>query len=466
MIDHLEVVRQRAIERRERTESSRYGDGDVDGDAGVPLPGDRPDTGMAADAEADGGTQHTGRHDTASVPPMPPVPPPPGSVGAAQPPTGGPPQPTGGPPQPEPGASGERHRAAERDHPVPRVVCDAAEWSWRLLIIVAAIGGAGWLAWELKVVVFPLVAALLIAAGLHPLVRRLRAAGWPRGPAAATVFVGFIIVVAGSLSLVGNAVGDQFSDVVDQAEEGLQEIRDWLAGPPFRIDQVQLDEWIDRAVALVQNDGAVTEQAATAATVAAEIIVGIVLTLFALLFFLYDGDRIWVWLVRVLPARSRGRAAAAGDVAWRTLAQYIRGIVLVALFDAVAVTILLFILQVPLALPLGVLIFFGAFVPLVGAFVTGAVAMLVALVTQGLITAIVVLIGMVVVQQVEGNVFQPLILGRMVRVHPLAVVVAVSIGTLAGGIIGAIVAVPIVAVVNTVARHLASTSTPDVERAP
>ncbi len=353
-------------------------------------------------------------------------------------------------PTPEPGAPDP--------HPVPRAVRDAASWSWRLLIIAAAIALAGWLAWELKVVIFPLMAAVLIAAGLNPLARRLRALGWGRGVTAATVFIGFLIVVIGSLTLVGNAVGDQFSDVVDQAEEGLQEIRDLLAGPPFGVDEAQLNEWIDRAVALVQDNDAVTEQAASAATVAVEIIVGLVLTLFALIFFLYDGDRIWDWLVRVFPVRSRQRMASAGDVAWLTLTHYVRGIVLVALFDAIAIMILLLVLQVPLAVPLAVLIFFGAFVPLVGAFVTGAVAMLVALVTQGLITAVIVLVGMVAVQQIEGNVFQPLILGRMVRVHPLAVVAAVSIGTLAGGIIGAIIAVPIVAVVNTVAGHLASKS--------
>ncbi|WP_051425816.1 AI-2E family transporter [Jiangella gansuensis] len=353
-------------------------------------------------------------------------------------------------------AAGAGHSPLDTPHPVPRAVRDAADWSWRLIVIAAAVGGTGWLAWELRLVIFPLVAALLMAAGLHPLVRRLRRAGWRNGPAAATVFVGFLIVVVGSLTLVGNAVGGQFGDVVDQAEEGLQEIRGWLAGPPFGVDEAQLDRWIDRALSYVQSDDSVAEQATTAATVAIEIFVGIVLSLFALIFFLYDGDRIWAWLVRLFPARSRARAAAAGDVAWRTLAQYIRGIVLVALFDAVAVTVLLFILQVPLALPLGVLIFFGAFVPLIGAFVTGAVAVLVALVTQGLLTAIVVLAGLVVVQQIESNVFQPFILGRMVRIHPLAVAVAVAIGTLAGSIIGAIIAVPIVAVVNTVGGYLAT----------
>ncbi|TDD69080.1 AI-2E family transporter [Jiangella aurantiaca] len=359
-------------------------------------------------------------------------------------------------PVPPPPAEAPAPRAPD-GHPVPRVVRDAAEWSWRLIIIAAAVAGVGWLAWELRVVIFPLVAGLLLAAGLQPLVRRLRMAGWARGPAAAVVFVGFLLVVVGSLTLVGNAVGGQFEDVVDQAEEGLQEIRDWLAGPPFSIDEAQLDSYIDRAVALFQDDSSVTEQAATAATVAIEILVGLALALFALIFFLYDGERIWTWLVRLFPARARARAAAAGDVAWLTLGQYIRGTVLVALFDAVAITVLLFILQVPLALPLGVLVFFGAFVPLIGAFVTGTVAVLVALVTQGLLIAIVVLAGLIVVQQIESNIFQPFILGRMVRIHPLAVAVAVAIGTLAGSIIGAIIAVPIIALVNTVGSYLAST---------
>jgi predicted PurR-regulated permease PerM len=342
--------------------------------------------------------------------------------------------------------------------PVPQAVRDAADWSWRLLIIAAAVGALGWLAWKLKVVVFPLVAAMLMAAGLRPFVRRLRAIGWARGPATVTVFVGFLLVVVGSLVLVGNAVGDQFGDVVKQAEEGLQEIRDWLVGPPFYIDENQLNRWIDRAVDFVRDDAAVTQQAATAATVAIEIVVGVVLAMFALIFFLYDGERIWKWMVRLFPARSRPVAAGAGDVAWITLAQYVRGIVLVALFDAAAITILLVILRVPLALPLGVLIFFGAFVPLVGALVTGAVAMLVALVTQGLLTAIVVLIGMVAVQEIDSHVFQPFILGRMVRIHPLGIAVAVSVGTLAGGIIGAMIAVPIVAVANTVSRYLVAIS--------
>ncbi|WP_162606190.1 AI-2E family transporter [Jiangella asiatica] len=447
--DVRERVARAAAEREARAEA-RTEDQDAGPGGGASLPPGATVTSRSPQApavpapgapsvpdDAAGQPPGTGSTPTAAAPPGP-------GRGAAT------------PREPDAVAQAADQPAAHRGHPVPRAVRDAADWSWRLLVITAAVGGVGWLAWELRLVIFPLVAGLLMAAGLQPLVSRLRRAGWRRGFAAATVFVGFLVVVIGSLTLVGNAVGGQFGDVVDQAEEGLQEIRGWLAGPPFGVDEAQLDRWIDRALSYVQSDDSVAEQATTAATVAIEIFVGIVLALFALIFFLYDGERIWAWLVRLFPSRSRVRAAAAGDVAWRTLAQYIRGIVLVALFDAVAVTVLLFILQVPLALPLGVLIFFGAFVPLIGAFVTGTVAVLVALVTQGLLTAIVVLAGLVIVQQIESNLFQPFILGRMVRIHPLAVAVAVAIGTLAGSIIGAIIAVPIVAVVNTVGSYLAS----------
>lgn len=356
----------------------------------------------------------------------------------------------------------ERHYGAERGHPVSYGMRAAADWSWRLLVVAGAVALVGFLAWEFRVVVFPVFAAMLIAAGLAGPVQRLRRRGWNRALSAVTVFLLFLVVVSGSLTMVGNVVGDQFEDVVTQAQEGLQEIRDWLAGPPFNIDEAQHSEWIERATSLVQdNQGDITEGAAAAAGIALEIVIGILLMLFALVFLLYDGDRMWAWAVGLLPASVRARGASLGTAAWQTLGQYVRGIVLVAVFDAVGIVILLLILQVPLAIPLGVLVFFGAFVPFVGAFVTGALAVLVALVTQGLVAAVIVLIGIIVIQQLEGNVFQPLILGRMVRLHPLAVVLAVTVGSLAGGIIGAVVAVPIVAVLNTVIKHQRSQSGPD-----
>lgn len=367
------------------------------------------------------------------------------------------------PPSPPPGEVRVVVEPSDRDyrdhqgHPVPYAVRAAADWSWRILVIAAAIALIGYLAWEFRVVVFPIFAALLIAAGLAGNVRRLRRMGWNRAWSAIMVFLLFIVVVAGSLTIVGNVVGDQFNDVVEQAREGLQEIRDWLAGPPFHVDEDQLSQWIERGSSVVQdNQSGLTEGAAAAAGVALEILIGIVLTLFALIFLLYDGDRIWAWVTRLLPSSARVRVGGAGAAAWQTLQQYVRGIVLVALFDAIGIVIVLLVMRVPLAIPLAVLVFFGAFIPLVGAFVTGALAMLVALVTQGLLAAIIVLIGIIVIQQLEGNVFQPLILGRMVRIHPLAVVVAVTVGSLAGGIIGAVVAVPFVAVLNTVVSFLAA----------
>jgi predicted PurR-regulated permease PerM len=181
-----------------------------------------------------------------------------------------------------------------------------------------------------------------------------------------------------------------------------------------------------------------------------------VLTLVALVLFLYDGERIWAWTVRMFPRGSRARADGAGRQAWSTLTSYIRAQTVVALFDATFITILLFILGVPLALPLGVLVFFGAYIPLVGAVVSGALAVLVALVANGLVIALIVLAGIIAVQQLEGNVFAPLVLGRMARIHPLAVIVAITVGVLIAGILGGIVAVPIVAIANSVGKYLAS----------
>jgi putative heme transporter len=344
---------------------------------------------------------------------------------------------------------------SDHTHPVPYGVRAAADWTWRLLVIAAGLALVGWLAWEMRVVIFPVVAAVLISALLAPAVRRLRIAGWTRGLSAAAVVIVFLVVVVSLLTVIGQAVGDQFGQVVDRAEEGLKSIQQWLAGPPFNLSAEQFQDWIDRAVeALGQNREAITAGALSTATLAVEVVAGLLLGLFSLIFFLYDGDRIWAWLVRMTPRNARERVFNAGQLAWLTLTQYVRGTVLIALFDATLISILLLILGVPLALPLGLLVFFGAFVPLVGAFVTGALAVLVALVANGWIQALIVLVGIVAIQQLEGHVFQPFVLGRMVRVHPLAVVIAVSLGAYAAGIIGAVVAVPLVAVANTVASYL------------
>ena len=359
----------------------------------------------------------------------------------------------------KPAAAGpEKPQAA--DHPVPYVVRAAADWSWRVLVIVAAVALLGWVAWQLRLVVFPIAVAILLAALLQPGVRWLRSKGWRRGLAAATVFVAFFILLSGSLTLVGGAVSGQFGEVVEQAGEGLVELEEWLGGPPFYLTEEQIDAWVDRILeAFGQDEVALTEGAVSTATAAIEFLTGMVLALVALVLFLYDGERIWAWTVRMFPRSSRARADGAGRQAWSTLTSYIRGQTVVALFDATFITILLFILGVPLALPLGVLVFFGAYIPLVGAIVSGALAVLVALVANGLVIALIVLAGIIAVQQLEGNVFAPLVLGRMARIHPLAVIVAITVGVLVAGILGGIVAVPIVAIANSVGKYLASSAT-------
>ncbi len=340
-------------------------------------------------------------------------------------------------------------------HPVPAPIRSAAEWAWRLVII----GVAGYFSilflWRLRVVVFPVIAALFIAAGLRPLARRLHSVGFGRTAAAVTVFVGFLVVVIGTLSVAGGQLGTGFADVAESAEEGVEEVRDWLINGPLGIQEDTLDNFVERAQQTInENSDRLTSGAIGAATAAAEVVTGALLGMFTLFFFLYDGERIWRWVVNVFPSRVEMRVRGAGDAAWRTLQGYVRATLAVAFIDFVFITLLLVILRVPLALPLGVLVFFGAFVPVVGAFVTGALGVLVALVTQGPFIALLVLIGIIAVQQIESHLLQPLIMGRLVRIHPLAVVLAIAAGSLIAGILGAVIAVPVVAVINSVTGYL------------
>src|SRR5690625_1142619 len=345
---------------------------------------------------------------------------------------------------------------AQAEHPVPAPVRALAEWSWRLLVIAAALAILVVGLWYVRVVTFPLVAAALLAALLGPFCTRLRGRGWSRGASAVTVFVGFLVVVVGSLWAVAVVVGDQFGDVADSVRSGLREVQTWLDWAPFGLTREQIDAWFLQAGQVVEeNQEVVTEGARSAATFVVQLGAGLAIMLFALIFFLYDGQKIWSWILRLVPRAQRNTVAGAGAVAWRTLTSYTHGTILVALFDAVFICIVLLVVGVPLAFPLAVLVFFGAFIPFVGAFVSGFIAVLVALVSVGFVAALLVLAGILGVQQIEGNLLQPFLLGRMVRVHPLGVLVAVSIGVLVAGIIGAVIAVPVVAVANTVGRYLA-----------
>ncbi|MGW6402770.1 AI-2E family transporter [Streptomyces sp. NPDC055134] len=331
----------------------------------------------------------------------------------------------------------------------------AAEAGWRLLVLAGTLWVLMRVISAVQLVVYAFVAAMLITALLQPTVARLRRHGVPRGLATAlTAILGFVIMGLVGWFVVWQ-VQENIDNLSDQIQDGIEELRNWLLNSPFHVTESQIN---DIAKSLRDAVGANTDQITSAGlegvTVIVEALTGILLTMFSTLFLLYDGRRIWEWTTRLVPAQARPGIAGAGPRAWRTLTAYVRGTVIVALIDAIFIGLGIFFLGVPMAVPLAVFIFLFAFIPLVGAVISGALAVVVALVTQGVFTAVMTLAVVLAVQQIEGHILQPFILGRAVRVHPLAVVLAVAAGGLVNGIGGAVVAVPLVAVTNTVVVYL------------
>ncbi|MFF8642064.1 AI-2E family transporter [Streptomyces sp. NPDC015345] len=331
----------------------------------------------------------------------------------------------------------------------------AAEAAWRLLILAGTLWVLMKVISAVQLVVLAFVAALLITALLQPTVARLRRVGLPRGLATAvTAILGFVI-----MGLVGWFVVWQVMENADelsgQVQDGIEDLRKWLLNSPFHVTEDQIN---DIATSLRDAVGANTEELTSAGlegvTVIVEALTGILLAMFSTLFLLYDGKRIWQWFLKLVPAQARPGIAGAGPRAWRTLTAYVRGTVIVAMIDAIFIGLGIYFLGVPMAVPLAVIIFLASFVPLVGAVVSGALAVVVALVTQGVFTAVMALAVVLAVQQIEGHILQPFILGRAVRVHPLAVILSVAAGGMVAGIGGAVVAVPLVAVTNTVVGYL------------
>ena len=260
------------------------------------------------------------------------------------------------------------------------------------------------------------------------------------------------------LSFVGQQVAQGATDLADSTVEGLGQIRDWLRTGPLQVTESQLDGYIEQVQegisSSTQSDGVMT-RVTEVGTAVGHVVAGFFIVLFSTYFFMADGERIWSWLVRIAPRAARERVDASGKVAWVSLTQFVRATVLVALVDAIGIMIVAAVLGVPFVMAIGVLVFLGAFVPMIGATVAGSVAVLVALVDQGPVTALLMLGGVILVQQIEGHVLQPFLMGRFVSLHPLGVIVAIGCGVLVAGIIGALVAVPLAAAGNAVAQHLA-----------
>jgi predicted PurR-regulated permease PerM len=307
----------------------------------------------------------------------------------------------------------------------------------------------------LSTVVIPLGLALLAAALLVPIVDWMQRRGVPRVAAVIIVIIASIGVVAGIMTFIVEQFIEGLPQVGDQFTQSINSVEEWLSNGPLHISEDQIRQATDNLVKVIQdNQEAVTSGALTTATVIGEILTGALLTLFTLIFFLYGGDQIWQFVTRLAPTKARKKIRTAGIQGFGSLVGYVRATVAVAAADAVGIGAGLAILGVPLALPLASLVFIGAFIPIIGAVLTGFVAVFIALVTKGLITAVITLGIVIAVMQLEGHVLQPLLLGRAVRLHPLAVVLSITVGILLAGIVGGLLAVPIVAVLNTAVRSL------------
>lgn len=338
---------------------------------------------------------------------------------------------------------------------VPYGVDLAAAWAWRFIVISIATLMVLWTLQFFVVLVLPLVVALLFAALTAPLVNLMQRA-MPRKLAAGLVVLGGLGFVSVLLTFVGQQVATGVGDLSKQVVVGLEEIQKWMQTGPLNVSDSQINDFIKNAQDEITLQGQnLARHITEVGTTVGHVVAGFFIVLFSTFFFLADGKLIWAWMVRLFPRAARLKADSSGKVAWTSLTQFVRATVLVAAVDALGIAIWAAALGLPLVGAIGVLVFLGSFVPMIGATVTGVVAVLVALVAKGPVTALLMLLGVVVVQQVEGHVLQPFLMGRFVSVHPLGVIVAIAAGVLVAGIPGALIAVPLVAAANSVVQHLA-----------
>lgn len=349
---------------------------------------------------------------------------------------------------------------------VDPVVRKAAAWSWRLLAIFGAVLAALWVVIKLEVIVVPVLLATLATAFLLPAVDLLTRRGLPRGAAVAVMLLSSIVVMGGILTFVVFQFIDGAPALVEQVTRSIDGARKWLTeGPILHLSAEQINSVGQTAIdALKNNQSKLTSGVFSTAGALTEIITGMLLVLFTLIFLLHGGRDIYAFVTKIVPASVRERVRDAGRAGFGSLIGYVRATFVVALVDAVGIGTGLAIMGVPLALPLASLVFLGAFVPLVGAVLTGFVAVVVALIAKGWIYALIALGLIIAVQQLEAHVLQPIVMGRAVSVHPLAVVLAIAGGGVMAGVIGALIAVPIVAFLNSAIRVLVS-SDPDAEQA-
>ncbi|MDT5098530.1 MAG: putative heme transporter [Mycobacterium sp.] len=345
------------------------------------------------------------------------------------------------------------------DDAVPPLIHKGAAWAWRLLVIIAFAVAVIWVITRLEVIVVPVALALMLTALMIPAVDFLDRRGSPRGGAVALVLLTGVAIVGGMLTFVVSQFVTGLPGLVEQVTQSIQSTRTWLIEGPAHLSKDQITNAGNSAIeALRNNQTKLTSGALSTAATVTEIITGALLVLFTLIFFLHGGRNIWQFVTRIFPENVQDRVRDAGRAGFQSLIGYVRATFLVALVDALGIGTGLAIMGVPLALPLASLVFLGAFIPLVGAVVAGFLAVVVALLAKGFIYALITLGLIIAVQQLEGHVLQPLVMGRAVSVHPLAVVLAIAAGAVLAGIVGALLAVPTVAFLNSAIRVLLATA--------
>jgi len=341
--------------------------------------------------------------------------------------------------------------------PVPPALRQATAYAWRLLVIAAALAVVIFVVIQLKLLVIPLLVAVLISALVWPGFSFLLRHGWPKWLAIIVTVLGTLAIIAGLVWVAVWQISLEFGSVRMRTEESVRQLREYLIDGPLHLSAQQIDDGLRQAGTFLQQQGEVIWTGAlTIGSTIGHVATGVLLTLFILLCLLADGGGIWRWTTRLFPRAARPAVDGAGRAGWRTIKSYARTQLLVATIDAIGIGLGAFLLGVPLSIPIGVLVFLGAFIPFVGAIATGTLAVFIALVYNGPLIALFMLLVVLGVQQFESHVLHPILMGSAVKVHPLAVVLVVAGGAMVGGIAGALFAVPLAAFVNVVAVYLST----------
>lgn len=351
------------------------------------------------------------------------------------------------------GAVSESHGSgrplASPDSQVARLLQQTAAWSWRILLTGLVVYLAFRLAVALRLVTLPFIAAMLLTAFLQPFAAWLRRHGMSDMLSTWCMFLIAIAIFGAVGWLVATQISNEYTTLFTEVQHTVTRIQHSLAGPPFHLSSGRLSRLGTDALNYIsQHKSVVAGTVLTTGKYALEFLAGIVLTLFICFFLLKDGSRIWTWLISGMPPEARRRVGNAGEAGWRALVHYVRGTTVVAAIHALFIGLALWLLGVPLLAPFVVLVFLAGFIPIIGILVVGALAIAVTLATKGWVAAVILLGVFILENQLEGHLLQPQVVGRIIRLHPLAIILVLAVGGIIAGIPGAIIAVPTAAVIT------------------